>query len=208
MNEYSFLLIIGAALLGGAMSPGPSFLVVAQNSLSKSRLHGLFTAIGTGLGAALFALLASLGVTALLEETPTAYFVFRLLGGLYLIWLSYLIWRGATEPMEVSTQADKSQASILMSSVKGFTVQVSNPKTVFIIASIFSSVMPSQPPVNTALYVTVIAFLIDFGWYALVALSLSNQASRDFYQKTKACFDRLAACLLLALGVKLIFELL
>ena len=208
MNEYSFLLIIGAALLGGAMSPGPSFLIVAQNSLSKSRLHGLFTAVGTGLGAALFALLAALGVTALLEETPAAYFVFRLLGGLYLIWLSYLNWRGATQPMIVNTQADKTQASILMSLLKGFTVQVSNPKTVFIIASIFSSVMPNQPPVNTALYVTVIAFLIDFGWYALVALSLSKQASRDFYQKAKRYFDWFAAGLLLVLGAKLIFELL
>ena len=208
MNEYSFLLIIGAALLGGAMSPGPSFLIVAQNSLSKSRLHGLFTAVGTGLGAALFALLAALGVTALLEETPAAYFVFRLLGGLYLIWLSYLIWRGATQPMIVNTQADKTQASILMSLLKGFTVQVSNPKTVFIIASIFSSVMPNQPPVNTALYVTVIAFLIDFGWYALVALSLSKQASRDFYQKAKRYFDWFAAGFLLVLGAKLIFELL
>lgn len=208
MNEYSFLLIIGAALLGGAMSPGPSFLIVAQNSLSKSRLHGLFTAVGTGLGAALFALLAALGVTALLEETPAAYFVFRLLGGLYLIWLSYLIWRGATQPMIVNTQADKTQASILMSLLKGFTVQVSNPKTVFIIASIFSSVMPNQPPFNTALYVTVIAFLIDFGWYALVALSLSKQASRDFYQKAKRYFDWFAAGLLLVLGAKLIFELL
>ena len=110
--------------------------------------------------------------------------------------------------MIVNTQADKTQASILMSLLKGLTVQVSNPKTVFIIASIFSSVMPNQPPFNTALYVTVIAFLIDFGWYALVALSLSKQASRDFYQKAKRYFDWFAAGLLLVLGAKLIFELL
>ncbi|MCH2190661.1 MAG: LysE family translocator [Gammaproteobacteria bacterium] len=208
MNEYSFLFAIAAALLGGAMSPGPSFLVVAQNSLSKSRLHGVVTAIGTGLGAGFFALLAGLGVTALLEQTPTIYFVFRLAGGLYLIYLAYNIWVGATQPLASSSGLDQANESNLRSSlVKGFAVQVSNPKTVFIIASIFSAVMPSEPPLYTALLVTMMAFVIDFAWYALVALSLSKESSKKFYKKTKSYFDRFAAILLTALGCKLFWEI-
>jgi len=206
MNEYSFLVAIGAALLGGAMSPGPSFLVVAQNALAKSRAHGIATAVGTGLGAGLFALLAALGVTALIEKTPTLYIGIRLLGGCYLLYLAVRIWRAASHAL-VSTGSDKgNDGGLLTSCVSGLVVQISNPKTIFIIASIFSAVMPSQPPANTAFYVTLIAFLIDFAWYAVVAVSLSYSKSRDFYQAAKVYFDRFAACLLLLLSLKLLLE--
>ncbi len=203
MNEYSFLIAIGAALLGGAMSPGPSFLVVAQNSLSKSRAHGLATSVGTGLGAGVFALLAALGVTTLLEQVPTAYLIFRIAGGLYLLWLAYKVWQGADQPLSETTADEHKKGSLASAMLKGFVVQTSNPKTVFIIASIFSAVMPLDPPSHTALYVTLIAFVLDFSWYAIVAISLSQQNSRAFYQETKGYFDRFAALLLLALSVKL-----
>ena len=39
------LFSIAMALMLGAISPGPSFIYVAQNSISKSRKHGLFTAL-------------------------------------------------------------------------------------------------------------------------------------------------------------------
>ena len=71
MNSYGFLLGIASVLLLGAMSPGPSFIVVARNALSKSRAHGLATAVGTGLGVSLFAVLAGLGVTCLLYTSPS-----------------------------------------------------------------------------------------------------------------------------------------
>ena len=50
------LLILGSitlALMLGAISPGPTFIYVAKNSIAISRKHGLFTALGTGTGAAL-----------------------------------------------------------------------------------------------------------------------------------------------------------
>lgn len=207
LTDYSFLIAIGAALLGGAMSPGPSFLVVAQNALSKSRAHGLATSVGTGLGAGVFALLAALGVTTLLEQTPTVYLVFRIVGGLYLLWLAYKIWQGANQPLNETAAGEQEKGGLAAAMFKGFVVQTSNPKTVFIIASIFSAVMPVDPPARTALYVTIIAFIVDFAWYAVVAVSLSRQNSRTFYQKTKVYFDRFAALLLLALSVKLFISI-
>ena len=51
------LLILGSitlALMLGAISPGPTFIYVAKNSIAISRKHGLFTALGTWTGAAFF----------------------------------------------------------------------------------------------------------------------------------------------------------
>lgn len=204
MNEYSFLLAIAGVLFIGAMSPGPSFLVVAQNSLAKSRAHGLATAVGTGLGVAVFAILASLGVTTLIEKMPTLYLVFKLVGGLYLIYLAWRIWGGAKQPLPNQESSSVVVDSLFKSFLMGLATQTSNPKTALVIAGIFAAFMPAEPPQNTTVLIALIAFLIDFSWYAVVALTLSSERSKSVYAKAKTNFDRVAAIFLGAVGVRLL----
>jgi threonine/homoserine/homoserine lactone efflux protein len=209
MHEYSFLLAIAGVLFVGAMSPGPSFFIVAQNSLSKSRAHGVATAFGTGLGVALFAVLASFGVTALLENVPTAYLAFKLIGGGYLLYLAYKIWQGAAVPLDMSASSvgditPVAQENLSKAFITGLVTQTSNPKTALVIAGIFAAFVPAEPPENTAILVAVIAFVIDFCWYAMVAISLSTDKSRNVYRKAKSGFDRTASVFLGVVGIKLL----
>ncbi len=44
MESLMILGSIALALMLGAMSPGPTFIYVAKNSIAISRKHGLFTA--------------------------------------------------------------------------------------------------------------------------------------------------------------------
>ena len=210
MNEYSFLYAIAGILLIGAMSPGPSFLVVAQNALSQSRAHGVATAVGTGLGVSIFAILASYGVTALLDNVPSAYIVFKFIGGTYLLFLAYKIWRGAKEPLVMtSDQAGlqkKPQHGLLKAFLTGLVTQTSNPKTALVIAGIFAAFVPVEPPTNTVILVALIAFIIDFSWYAIVAISLSTTASRNVYKKAKSGFDKTASVFLGIVGIKLLLS--
>lgn len=208
MIEYSFLIAIAGVLIIGAMSPGPSFFIVAKNSLSKSRAHGVATALGTGLGVAIFAVLASFGVTVLLQSVPSAYFVFKIVGGAYLIYLAYKIWCGANDALEISSsdhkQLKKQKGSLAKAFVIGLVTQTSNPKTALVIAGIFAAFVPSEPPANTTLLVAVIAFVIDFSWYAIVAISLSTNRTRNVYQRAKKGFDRMASIFLGVVGLKLL----
>ena len=207
MNEYSFLLAIAGVLFAGAMSPGPSFMVVAQNSLAKSRAHGIATALGTGLGVAIFALLASFGVTALIAQVPTAYVVFKLLGGAYLLYLAFRIWQGARQPLSAGEDAEAEQGhSLYQSFLMGLITQTSNPKTALVIAGIFAAFMPEKPPAYTSVLVALIAFVIDFSWYAAVAITLSGDRSRGVYARAKIGFDRVAAAFLGLVGLRLIFS--
>ena len=205
MDEYSFIVVIAGVLLVGVMSPGPSFLIVAQNALNKSRAHGVATALGTGLGVSLFAVLASFGVTTLLETMPSAFLLFKLLGGAYLLFLAWKIWLGSkTELAELEVQKNDGD-SLFRSFLSGLLTQTSNPKTALVIAGIFAAFVPSDPPSNTTLLVAIIAFIIDFSWYAIVALSLSANKSRKIYQRIKIGFDRTAAIFLGAVGLRLLF---
>ena len=206
MNEYSFLFAIAGILFVGAMSPGPSFFIVAQNSLSKSRSHGIATAVGTGLGVAIFAMLASFGVTALLTNIPSAYLVFKLLGGAYLIYLAYKIWKGSSEALAVTVDEAlaKQQSSLFKAFLTGLVTQTSNPKTALVIAGIFAAFVPAEPPQNTAVLVALIAFVIDFSWYAVVAITLSTKATRNVYGRAKSGFDKTASVFLGVVGIKLL----
>ena len=204
MNEYAFLGAIAGILLVGAMSPGPSFLVVAKNSLSQSRAHGIATAFGTGLGVAIFAVLASLGVTALIEKVPSAYLLLKIIGGLYLVFLAWKIWGGSKQVLTPEQIEPGSKTTLYRAFLSGLITQTSNPKTALVIAGIFAAFVPSSPPANTALLVTIIAFVIDFSWYAAVALTLSTARSRGVYLKAKTGFDRVAAVFLGAVGIKLV----
>ena len=210
MTEYSFLIAIAGVLLIGAMSPGPSFFVVAQNALLKSRAHGVATALGTGLGVSIFAVLASFGVTTLLQNVPSVYLVFKLLGGAYLLYLAYKIWRGSSQTLEVSThnekQADMQKGSLSKAFLTGLLTQTSNPKTALVIAGIFAAFVPAEPPVNTTVFVALIAFVIDFSWYSVVAISLSTTATRNVYSRAKSGFDKTASIFLGVVGIKLLIS--
>ena len=205
MGEYSFIAVIAGVLLIGAMSPGPSFLVVAQNSLNKSRAHGIVTALGTGLGVSIFAVLAGFGVTTLLNSLPSAFFIFKLLGGAYLLFLAWRIWASSSSKIAELGIQDEATNSLLKSFLSGLITQISNPKTALVIAGIFAAFVPATPPPNTTALVAIIAFTIDFSWYAIVALSLSADKSRHMYQYVKTGFDRTAAVFLGAVGIRLLF---
>ncbi len=201
------LLILGSiamALMLGAMSPGPTFIYVAKNSIAISRKHGLFTALGTGTGAAIFGLLAVMGLQAILLAVPSAYLLLKICGGLYLLFLAYKIVKHAKEPIQTNL-ADGQQMSLRRAFTTGLITQLSNPKIAIVLASIFTALLPKEIPTYFYVVLPVLCFFIDAGWCSLVAVALSAEKPRKVYLKFKAGFDRLAGAVMTVLGLKLIF---
>lgn len=171
------LIILGSitlALMLGAISPGPTFIYVAKNSIAISRKHGLFTALGTGTGAALFGLLAVMGLQAILLAVPSAYLVLKICGGLYLLWIAYKIIKHAKEPMD-SPNGSAEPMSYKQAYRLGLITQMSNPKIAVILASIFTALLPKDIPTYFYVVLPMLCFFIDAGWYSLVAVALSDK---------------------------------
>ncbi|WP_261843255.1 LysE family translocator [Aliamphritea ceti] len=199
------LFILGALLLG-AMSPGPSFLVVARSAVSRSRKEALVTAWGVGLGGLLFAVLGLLGLQVVLQSVPQLYLLLKLLGGAYLLYLGWSIWRGASQPVQV--QADDVQKNngrpLFRAFATGLLTQISNPKTAVVFSSIFAALLPVEQPVWFLVTLLILVGLLEFIWYSLVAMLLSAPASQRTYLRGKSCFDRIAAVMMGALGARLL----
>lgn len=204
MSEFTSLLGIGAALCIGAASPGPSFVMVARTAALAGRANGLGAALGMGLGALIFASASLLGLNAIFVAVPAIYVAFKLIGGLYLAYLGVRIWLGAKQTLDVSGKSTAAgsppQKGYLL---LGLATQVSNPKTAIVYASVFAAFLPTSPSIQYNLLVVALVFLIEAGWYAIVATALSSEVPRSTYLRFKKWVDRFAGGIMGALGLKL-----
>jgi threonine/homoserine/homoserine lactone efflux protein len=206
MSEYSFLLTIGTVFMLGTMSPGPSFILIAKTAVGKSRKEGFGVAIGLGLGAVLFTLMAIFGLYAILEAVPFLYGFLKLLGGMYLLYLAYKMWKHANEPLDVEISIDVKPKSFVKAILFGLVTQLSNPKTAIIIGSIFAALLPAQVPAFGELFLCLLAFFADLIWYSLVVVLLSTNGAQRVYLRFKKYIDRVAGSVLGALGLKLAID--
>jgi len=73
MDPIVSLFSILAALILGAISPGPSFLFVARTAVAVSRRSGVASAIGMGLGASIVCALALPGASGAAVKVQRLY---------------------------------------------------------------------------------------------------------------------------------------
>jgi len=206
MTAFAAVAAILGALLMGAMSPGPSFVLVARNAIGLSRSDGLVTALGMGVGGVFFSGVALAGLYTLLSAVEWLYVALKVAGGLYLIYIASKIWRGADSPLVVDDGQDVQNHNLRKSFWIGLTTQLSNPKTAIWYGSIFAALLPQHPPLWCYLILPPMIFAIEAGWYTIVALCFSSRRPRELYLRAKKWIDRVAAGAITALGLRLIFS--
>lgn len=198
------LVVIGGALLLGAMSPGPSFLLVARTAVASSRRAGLLVSAGMGLGSFLFAIVALAGLHTVLTLVPSLYVTLKVAGGCYLLWLALNMFR----PGKTSS-ADLTQAAPV-SAYKAFGIgvitQISNPHTALVFASIFTATLSAHISLSMTIALPVMAFVIDTGWYVVVALAFSTERPRRIYMKYRRFIDKTSGAIMATLGVRLLLR--
>ena len=203
MSTAMSLVAICAALCVGIVSPGPSFVMIARTSVALSRRDGLAASIGMGLGGVFFAVLALLGLQLVLEAVPMLYIALKVIGGAWLVYFGWRICRAADEPLDFGAGTQKAQTA-WRSFLAGLGTQVSNPKTSLVYASVFAALMPRDHFSAAMWLLPPLVFVLEAGWYALVAYTLSAPAPRAAYLRGKRWIDRIAGGVLAALGLKLI----
>jgi threonine/homoserine/homoserine lactone efflux protein len=202
---FALLSILGTLAIG-AMSPGPSFVVVVRASAGFSRRDGLAAALGMGCGGLVFAGLALAGLQALLMQVEWLYLVLKVAGGAYLMYLGYRIWRGAKIPLAAADGTRAAGGGWRKSFAIAFATQISNPKTAIWYASVFAAFLPNPIPAWMFWSVPPLIFALEAGWYTIVALAFSAAKPRAMYLGAKLWIDRTAGGVVGLLGGRLILE--
>lgn len=202
MNEYSFLIPILFALILGVISPGPSFFVVSQTAMNNSRKEAIYISFGLALGAAVLAFFASFGLYILIKKAPFIYLIFKIIGGLYLCYLSFIMYKNINKTKEYIKNVESN--TYKKAFFKGLLVQLSNPKTIIILAGIFAAFLPSNIPAFTYLILFILVFLLDALWYISVSYLLSTKKAQNAFFKYKKSITLISCSFLLFMGFKLI----
>lgn len=186
-------------------SPGPSTVLVIQTAAVSGRRAGLLAAFAMMLGALAWAAAALYGLQILFARFDWLYAAFRIGGALYLLYLAYMLIRHAGSPLPEADPAAV-QGGAWQGFTKALLLQLSNPKVMVFMGSIFVSLLPAQPPAWMDATVLAIVAFNEFAWFALLALLFSGETARAFYRRTKLWLDRIMGGALGLLGLKLAFD--
>jgi threonine/homoserine/homoserine lactone efflux protein len=140
MSGANFSLFLLAAFIIAAI-PGPGIFYVAARTLSGGRAAGIASTFGTALGGLVHVIAGGLGVSAIILASAELFTALKLVGALYLIWLSIKTFRDAgIAPPEQIEPAGTTRAFR-----DGVIVEALNPKTAaFFLAFIPQFIEPAM----------------------------------------------------------------
>ncbi len=188
----SFIEWITLALvcLMGAISPGPSLLVVVNQTLNRSRLHGVVTAFSHGAMVGLWALVTVMGISQLLIHIPLLQTLLTLFAVGYLLYLARGAWRGGTLKID---QAEVSHRSLLGAARDGAAIALFNPKLALFFLALFAPFVEENASFNEDLILVLTPWITDTSWYLIVALALSGTRGLRFLERHQRQVNRALA---------------
>ncbi|WP_377505875.1 LysE family translocator [Octadecabacter sp. R77987] len=187
-------------LLAAMASPGPAFLVAVRNAIVLGRRGGILTGLGLACMAALWTTAALAGLSALFVIVPWLFGALKLGGALYLIYLAVMLWHHA--PDDLTTPRKRRGNPFLA----GFLVNLANPKSVLFAAAVIVVIFPAGLAPNDAALIVANHLIVEIVLYALIALVFSTPTARTTYLRAKRVLDRAAACVMGALGMRLLLS--
>lgn len=140
------------------LSPGPDNLLAIGRGLSQGRLAAIVSGLSSGLGILFHVTTASLGLTLLIQTSTVAFWVVKLVGAAYLVWLGIKVLRSRSL-ITFAPAARQPLRSILLT---GFLSAALNPKPgLFVLAFI-------PQFINPALGSVTVQMLVYGFWFALL----------------------------------------
>jgi len=195
------LLVVITITILAVLSPGPDFAMVTRNSLVLSRRHGVFTALGIGLGVMLHIGYTLLGVGLLVKESLLLFSVLKIAGALYLVYLGIGMLRSRAVEEEIVVDAPRVSAWVALRT--GFLTNALNPKTMIFVVSLFMQVMQPGTAPGVQIGYGAIIVLAHVLWFVAVALFFSAPGIRARLMAYKRRIDQLFGVLLVGFGVLL-----
>ena len=175
MALITFSQIFFVCLLG-AMSPGPSMVVVVNNALFKNRYHGILTSIGHGIGIAVYAFFAVIGIGLIIQ---TNIMVFNGIKILSIIFLAFLGIMSITNKSSLDFNKKDIKGGV-KSFLQGFSISILNPKIFIWFVAIYSQFMSVKNDIIFNSYLVITAGVVDATWYIILTLIVTSSATLNF----------------------------
>ena len=197
MTLITFTQVFTVCLLG-AMSPGPSTVVVINNAMFKGRYSGILTAIGHGIGIAVYATIAVLGLGLI---------IFNALRFLSIIFLIFIGVKSILNKVKLNIEKNIIQENTI-SFLQGFSISIFNPKILIWFVAVYSQFMSENNELIFNTFLVSIAGIIDVCWYIILTLFVSRASALSFFQRNLLYIHKIQGFFFIALGLLLVLDLL
>lgn len=149
---------------GIAVVPGPNALLVLTHGAIHGNRKTLFTITGGVLGFAIVLAFCALGLGALIQASATWFTVLKIVGGLYLIWLGFGLWRAAPVGLDTGIPTRTGSWSLFR---QGLVSAISNPKALLLFTAFIPPFLDPQRSIVAqtaaiALTYAVVEFIVEY----------------------------------------------
>ena len=202
---WEAILAAGTFFFLGAISPGPSVMVVIRNTIVGGRTQGVACAIGHGIGFGIYAGSAVFGLIVLLENAPDAFLILQLIGVGLLTWYGYLMWNDDVN-LDENSKVDDSKVR-RQGFIEGFSIAFFNPKIALFLVAVLAQVLEPGMGMATKLVIGLLGMSIDMVWYLFVALALTGTGAVDWLRSKGQIIYRITAVALWLFAASVVYTL-
>jgi len=125
--DASIVAQFAVATLIIAITPGPDMTLFVGRALAQGRAAGLACMAGAMTGIVIHTALVSLGLSALIIASPEAFWMLKIFGAGYLVWLAIQAIRGGSA-FSPQAQTEGPRRSIFRNWATGLVINLMNPK--------------------------------------------------------------------------------
>ena len=160
--------VLAVSLL--AISPGPDNIFVLMQSVVHGKKYGISTIAGLMSGCLVHTTFVAFGVSTIIKENNTIFLVIKLLGAIYLCFLSYKVFK-SDAAITMTTQNIQKKTPFQLFKM-GFLMNVLNPKvTIFFLALFPGFLFSNELSTVVQFYVLGAVFiLVSFIIFSIIAL--------------------------------------
>lgn len=199
----TFLTFISSCIII-ILIPGPAQALVLSNSISNGKKSGIVTGIGLNVATVFHAVIAALGLSAILATSALAFSIVKYIGAAYLIFIGIITFNSKNNYKE-NKKIESSRKVFL----KAFLTGLLNPK----VAIFFLAFLPQFVDISKGfifiqfLVLGIILALLDIV-YETILVILTGFASEwfvknEYFTKIR---QKITGTILIGLGIRLAFQ--
>lgn|GEM_PF-2544677 len=195
-----FLLFLKGLVFGIMMAgvPGPIFFLIVQRTITDGSITGLLCAFGLITADGLYALIAAISLSFIIQFFTAHQVILSFIGGFFLIFLSIITF--LKKPTIQTSTIDQSHVASAWLSI--FLLTLANPATVISYCIIFVALGLSSDHATLGAIITLVTGVMTGSTIIMLTLiGFLHFFKEKFTQRVMRILNKITAILLLVFGI-------
>lgn len=205
--------VLAAILLN--LTPGSDSMYIITRSISQGQTAGFYSVLGIISGILVHTLLAALGLSVLLANSPTAFMIVKYIGASYLCYLGVKMLMSKQQPLIGASLQENGKPSSAKTLdywqiyKQGMLTNTFNPKVALFFLAFFPQFINPNYANNMVSFIILgLTFAVTgFIWCLCLAL-LASKFSENLRKKPsiEAILNKISGVVFIGLGIRLLTE--